>query len=135
MKRYINIYISIVFIAIAYFLVTLYFALPYRFFPGDEVTFLEQVQDTYEINNISLNKFKKKKVPADVIEKLSSMKGTVYKYYDYRDTLSGMLGPDDFHKYKKIIFKYFTGVLVTVKVKEWRQRQGKVDGHGLHGRR
>ncbi|KAF0144472.1 MAG: hypothetical protein FD156_1776 [Nitrospirae bacterium] len=106
MKRYINIYTSIVFIAIAYFLVTLYFALPYRFFPGDEVTFLEQVQDTYEINNISLDKFKKKGMPAGVIENLSSIKVSVYKYYDYRDTLVGMLGQEDFNKYNKTIFKY-----------------------------
>ena len=106
MKRYINIYTPIVFIAIAYFSVTLYFSLPYRFFPGDEVTFLEQVQDTYEINNISLDKFKKKKLPADVIEKMSSRKGTVYKYYDYRETLVGAIGQDDFNKYGKTIFKY-----------------------------
>lgn len=101
-----NIYIKIVLLAVAYFFVTLYVSLPYRFFPGDEVTFLEQVQDTYEINNISLNKFKKKGMPADVIEKLSSRKGTVYKYYDYRDTLNGVLGQDDFNKYGKTIFKY-----------------------------
>ena len=101
-----NVYTKIGFMAIAYFLISLYFALPYRFFPGDEVTFLEQVQDTYEINDISLNKFKKKGVSADVIEKLSSKKGTVYKYYDYRDTLVGMLGQDDFNKYGKTILKH-----------------------------
>jgi len=105
-KRYFNIYTNIALITIAYFPITLYFSLPYRFFPGDEVTFLEQVQDTFEINNISLDKFKKKEVPAEVIEKLRSIKGTVYKYYDYRETLVGMLGQDDFDKYSKTIFKY-----------------------------
>lgn len=101
-----KIYIKIVLLAIAYFFVTLYISLPYRFFPGDEVTFIEQVQDTYEVNNISLDKFKKKGMPADVIEKMSSRKGTVFKYYDYYETLSGVLGQDDFNKYGKTIFKY-----------------------------
>lgn len=92
--------------SIAYFMVSLYLSMPYRYFPGDEVKFLEQVEDKYEVTIISLDNLKKKKMPPDVIEKLSSRKGTIYKYDDYRATLVGVLGQNDYNQYGKTIFRY-----------------------------